>query len=242
MRGDDLGRRDRQCHRSPRLDRPADLAAGPDRDSAGRRRCPTRSIGTCGSASPRPRPSRPAARLPEQFGGYFYQPFNWRGFYDFGCGALGDMACHILGAPNMALQLGAPTSVECIKKEGASSFMFPKKSIIRFDFPARGSCRRSRSSGTTATKQPVRSRACRRASFWAICAGRGGGRPSGARFTRCSGSRRPQDSAAGRQCAAGCGWRRAAGTNRTAASSSATRACITTGPTARTPACCPRRR
>ena len=35
----------------------------------------------------------------------FYQPFNWRGFYDFGCGALGDMACHILGAPNMALHL-----------------------------------------------------------------------------------------------------------------------------------------
>jgi predicted dehydrogenase len=71
--------------------------------------------------------------------GYFYQPFNWRGFYDFGCGALGDMACHILGAPNMALQLGAPTSVECINKEGASDFMFPTKSVIRFDFPARGS-------------------------------------------------------------------------------------------------------
>jgi hypothetical protein len=71
--------------------------------------------------------------------GNFYQPFNWRGFYDFGCGALGDMACHILGAPNMALKLGSPTSVECIKKEGTSDFMFPKKSIIRFDFPARGS-------------------------------------------------------------------------------------------------------
>ncbi len=69
----------------------------------------------------------------------FYQPFNWRGFYDFGCGALGDMACHILGAPNMALQLGPPTSVECVLKEGASEFMFPKKSVIRFDFPARGS-------------------------------------------------------------------------------------------------------
>jgi predicted dehydrogenase len=76
---------------------------------------------------------------PNNFSGYFYQPFNWRGFYDFGCGALGDMACHILGAPNLALQLGAPTSVECIKKEGTSEFMFPKKSIIRFDFPARGS-------------------------------------------------------------------------------------------------------
>ncbi len=76
---------------------------------------------------------------PNNFSGYFYQPFNWRGFYDFGCGALGDMACHILGAPNLALQLGAPSSVECIKKEGTSEFMFPKKSIIRFDFPARGS-------------------------------------------------------------------------------------------------------
>ncbi len=75
---------------------------------------------------------------PDRWGGFFYQPFNWRGFYDFGCGALGDMACHILGAPNVALKLGAPSSVECIMKEGSSDFMFPKKSIIRFDFPARG--------------------------------------------------------------------------------------------------------
>ncbi|HET8550440.1 MAG TPA: Gfo/Idh/MocA family oxidoreductase [Bryobacteraceae bacterium] len=68
-----------------------------------------------------------------------YAPFNWRGWYDFGCGALGDMACHILGAPNMALMLSAPTSVECIRKDGTSPFTFPKKSVIRFDFPARGS-------------------------------------------------------------------------------------------------------
>lgn len=72
-------------------------------------------------------------------GGEFYQPANWRGFYDFGCGALGDMACHILGAPNMALQLGSPSSVECVMKEGVSDFMFPSKSILRYDFPARGS-------------------------------------------------------------------------------------------------------
>ena len=84
------------------------------------------------------RSPRAATGYPNNFGGYFYQPFNWRGFYDFGCGALGDMACHILGAPNMALRLGAPTSVECIKKEGASPFMFPKASTIKFDFPARG--------------------------------------------------------------------------------------------------------
>jgi hypothetical protein len=68
-----------------------------------------------------------------------YLPFVWRGFYDFGSGALGDMACHILGAPNMALRLGAPTSVECIHKEGQSDIFFPAKSVIRFDFPARGS-------------------------------------------------------------------------------------------------------
>ena len=70
--------------------------------------------------------------------GNFYQPANWRGFYDFGCGALGDMACHILGAPNMALKLGPPKSVECIKKEGASNFMFPKSCTIKFEFPQRG--------------------------------------------------------------------------------------------------------
>jgi hypothetical protein len=77
---------------------------------------------------------------PDRNGGFFYQPFNWRGFYDFGCGALGDMACHILGAPNMALFLSnrKVVSVECIKKEGVSPFMFPKSSVIRFDFAAYG--------------------------------------------------------------------------------------------------------
>jgi hypothetical protein len=89
-----------------------------------------------GSAAPRPF-TVGGEGYPNDYGN-FYQPFNWRGFYDFGCGALGDMACHILGAPNMALKLGSPTSVEAIKKEGTSDFMFPKKSIIRFDFPARG--------------------------------------------------------------------------------------------------------
>jgi hypothetical protein len=77
---------------------------------------------------------------PDRNGGFFYQPFNWRGFYDFGCGALGDMACHILGAPNMALHLSNRklVSVECVKKEGVSPFMFPKGSVIRYDFAAYG--------------------------------------------------------------------------------------------------------
>src|SRR6185436_9480551 len=69
--------------------------------------------------------ARPWAPAPGGRGGGgrsgFYNPFNWRGFFDFGCGALGDMACHILGAPNMALHLSnrKVVSVECVKKEGA---------------------------------------------------------------------------------------------------------------------------
>ncbi len=77
---------------------------------------------------------------PDSHGGFFYEPHNWRGFYHFGCGALGDMACHILGAPNMAMHLSNRQllSVECIKKEGTSPFMFPKASVIRYDFAAYG--------------------------------------------------------------------------------------------------------
>jgi hypothetical protein len=66
-----------------------------------------------------------------------YMPFSWRGFFDFGSGSLGDMACHILGAPNMSLRLGAPTTVECIHQDNSSNIYFPGKSVVRFDFPER---------------------------------------------------------------------------------------------------------
>jgi hypothetical protein len=87
------------------------------------------------------RPFTAAGRTePDEAGGFFYQPIVWRGFYDFGCGALGDMACHILGAPNMALHLSRRkiVAVECVLKEGTSPFMFPRKSVIRFDFAPYG--------------------------------------------------------------------------------------------------------
>jgi predicted dehydrogenase len=66
-----------------------------------------------------------------------YHPFNWRGWFDFGTGALGDMACHTVNMPFRALKLGYPTVVEC---ELASRFYpetYPKTSRIRFEFPAR---------------------------------------------------------------------------------------------------------
>jgi predicted dehydrogenase len=68
-----------------------------------------------------------------------YLPFKWRGWFDFGSGALGDIACHAFGSVNMALRLTAPTSVEVVKQDGKNNYTFPKSSEIHFQFPARGS-------------------------------------------------------------------------------------------------------
>jgi predicted dehydrogenase len=68
----------------------------------------------------------------------FYLPHDWRGFYDFGTGALGDAAIHALGPANQALQLEMPIAVECIRAEQRSTFAYPQRSVLRFDFPARG--------------------------------------------------------------------------------------------------------
>lgn len=68
----------------------------------------------------------------------FYLPHDWRGFYDFGTGSLGDAAIHALGPANQALRLGMPIAVECIRAKQRSSFSYPLEAVLRFDFPARG--------------------------------------------------------------------------------------------------------
>jgi hypothetical protein len=65
-------------------------------------------------------------------------PFNWRGLQDYGCGALGDMACHLMDAAFNDLRLGAPTSVELKKIESKSPVAYPKSAIVEYQFPARG--------------------------------------------------------------------------------------------------------
>jgi predicted dehydrogenase len=70
--------------------------------------------------------------------GAVYHPNVWRGWWDFGCGPIGDMACHIMDGAYWALNLGAPTSVEVVHSTEATADMPPRESILRFQFPARG--------------------------------------------------------------------------------------------------------
>jgi hypothetical protein len=65
-----------------------------------------------------------------------YTPWNWRGWWDFGTGALGDMACHIIQPVAEALKLKYPVQVE-----GTSTLLLsecaPNAEIVRYKFPAR---------------------------------------------------------------------------------------------------------
>jgi predicted dehydrogenase len=77
-----------------------------------------------------PAPTRPFNHI--------YVPFNWRGWWDFGCGALGDMGCHNMDVAFWGLKLGAPTSVEAVQVSDKHEETAPKSSVIRWEFPARG--------------------------------------------------------------------------------------------------------
>lgn len=75
-----------------------------------------------------------------------YAPKGWRGWRDFGTGALGDMGCRIIDHPVWALGLGAPSTVEAsVTLDGSvfdgnrpNSESYPIASIITYEFPARG--------------------------------------------------------------------------------------------------------
>ncbi|MCU0782776.1 MAG: Gfo/Idh/MocA family oxidoreductase [Verrucomicrobia bacterium] len=76
----------------------------------------------------------PAPQRPFKAGAY--HSFKWRGWQDFGTGALGDMACHTANMPFRALKLGYPTEVEA-ESSPMNKESWPLKSKIRFAFPAR---------------------------------------------------------------------------------------------------------
>jgi hypothetical protein len=63
---------------------------------------------------------------------------DWRSWFDFGNGALGDWGAHIIDTAHRFLQLGLPTVVDPIHTAGHSRFVFPQESTLVFKFPARG--------------------------------------------------------------------------------------------------------
>lgn len=65
-----------------------------------------------------------------------YAPFAWRGWWDFGGGALADMACHVLDPVFWALKLKYPTSVEA-DCTAVNNETFPLASTVHYEFPAR---------------------------------------------------------------------------------------------------------
>ncbi len=65
-----------------------------------------------------------------------YQPFVWRGWYDFGCGSFGDMGCYSFAGVFKILGLTPPTAVEACSGESYEE-TFPQASIVHLDFPAR---------------------------------------------------------------------------------------------------------
>ena len=66
-----------------------------------------------------------------------YHPFNWRGWVDWGQGALGDMGAHLVDFPFWALELGMPTAIETISTP-FNDVCFPDATTTYFEFAARG--------------------------------------------------------------------------------------------------------
>lgn len=86
-----------------------------------------------------PAPDRPYRHNPADRWGGLYHPFNWRGWWDFGCGALGDMACHEVDPVYWAMNPGYPTAIELTAGEAiGDGEMYNKASTVRYEFPAAG--------------------------------------------------------------------------------------------------------
>lgn len=65
-----------------------------------------------------------------------YTPWNWRGWWDFGTGAFGDMACHVLDPVYSALKLGYPVEIEGTSTQ-LNTESAPQSEQVKFHFPAR---------------------------------------------------------------------------------------------------------
>jgi hypothetical protein len=76
---------------------------------------------------------------PWKLGKNVYHTFSWRGFYDFGAGAFGDMACHTMNLAFRGLELGGVSDAELTKIESPSDIAYPLKSVVKLTYKARES-------------------------------------------------------------------------------------------------------
>jgi predicted dehydrogenase len=89
-----------------------------------------------------------------------YHTFKWRGWYDFGTGALGDMACHTVNMPFRALKLGIRTSSSASRPRSSSPRPIPRPRASAMSSPHAKVCLRSSSGGMTATRATSSSPRC----------------------------------------------------------------------------------
>ena len=73
---------------------------------------------------------------PERPFNNIYLPFAWRAWWDYGCGVMGDMGCHVMDAAFWALDLRGPFRVSA-ESEGLTAVGAPRWSVIRYEFPQR---------------------------------------------------------------------------------------------------------
>ena len=100
-----------------------------------------------GGRGPRPLAEQPPAGLnwdqwigPAPYRAFHadLHPHEWHGWYDFGNGSLGNMACHVLDGVHWALKPGHPVSIEAEEMFNGSDERYPTGTRIRWDVPARG--------------------------------------------------------------------------------------------------------
>ena len=77
--------------------------------------------------------ARAAGRVPP-----VYHPFNWRGWVDWGCGAIGDMGAHLIDHPFWALISACPRGSRPSRRRSTGR-LYPMATTTYYEFPARGS-------------------------------------------------------------------------------------------------------
>jgi len=76
---------------------------------------------------------------PWHLGKNVYHTFTWRGFFDFGAGAFGDMACHTMNLAFRGLELGGVSDAECTMIESENDVAYPLKSVVKLTYKERES-------------------------------------------------------------------------------------------------------